>query len=334
MSLTPGDSSTPKISCSLGWRRSASTATTNWPEVASAHAAWETTVDLPSRGSQDVKAITGWLSWNMTWRRLRSCWNASSPRSSPPDWNMSDGSALGRASAGTSPSTGIPSRSEISSAATKRRNARASSAANTAAIRPNAKAATATVSAGIRRGGGELGHAELGKDEEGPRVAVGDTEHPRRRGVGIRLGGGRVRALGVDRDGVGRGIPGCRDRDRHRLQVLGHLGPYLGVDRRVLRFHRDLGDLDLNGSDVLTRVGTGGRLRQQDHRGLVLLGGDHCIRRADQQAHEEGDEGHHPMGTHRAHDLSQIHPGPSAPNSMTVAVRNRSTPSTRRSRTA
>src|SRR5580698_78704 len=126
MSLTPGDSSTPKISCSLGWRRSASTATTNWPEVASAHAAWETTVDLPSRESQDVNAITGWLSWNMT-----------------------AGSALGRTSAGTSPSTGMPSRSEISSAATKRRNARAASAANTAAISPNAKAATATVRRGF-----------------------------------------------------------------------------------------------------------------------------------------------------------------------------------------
>ena len=50
---------------------------------------------------------------------------------------------------GTSPSTGTPSRSEISSAATKRRRDPARRAANTAAMSPNTTDATATVARGF-----------------------------------------------------------------------------------------------------------------------------------------------------------------------------------------
>ena len=107
------------------------------------------TQDLPSRGSYEVMAMTGWVSWNMTWRWLLSCWKASRPRSSPANANIWAGFEPGRASVGTSPRTGTPSRSAISSAATKRRRVPARSAANTAAMSPNTTDATATVARGF-----------------------------------------------------------------------------------------------------------------------------------------------------------------------------------------
>ena len=134
----------PEDLVQLRWRRSPSTATTKCPGVASAHAVFATTLDLPSRGAHAVNAMTGACPGHDVevavelLERLETALVGINV-------NMSAGSAPAWTSTGTSPRTGRPNRSDTSSAATNLRKAPAAKAAKTAKIKPSATAATATV---------------------------------------------------------------------------------------------------------------------------------------------------------------------------------------------
>ena len=138
----------------------------------------------------------------MTWRWLLSCWNASRPRSSPPNLNMSTGFDPARVNAGTSPRTGTPSRSEISSDADEASEGAGGQGGEHGCDEPEGERRHRHGAAGVRRRGRELRRTEFGQHEEGSRVAVGHLQDAGGRGVGICLSGGRIRARRIDRDRV------------------------------------------------------------------------------------------------------------------------------------
>ena len=234
--------------------------------------------------------MTGWESWNITWSWLRSCWKASSPRSVP-----GRSEHVGRAGAGADQDGHLTEDRDTEPFRDLVRG-------HEAAQRPGSEGGEHRCDeaerhgrdghgdARVRRLRRELGRTEFRQHQERPGITVRDLHDPCRDGVGIGLSRGRIRARRTDRDGVGCGIAGRRNAHRS-AESLRHLLARLVVDRAVLRLHRDLRDLDLNGADVGARVGgTRGGCATSTTDASYFFAGSDGVGPADEQAGEEGDE--------------------------------------------